>query len=95
MGEAKYYVGGTWRTGIPQRMRHSGEEMGEAKAKLERRKAHATKIVAAFEAFIDANVLTAVYTSMGCDNMAKEYSEKIVFTREELIEVLVTPPPKE
>lgn len=54
--------------------------MGEAKTKEAKRILHARKIVDAFEAFIDAKV-------------ARE-EEAAYFAKNELISVLVTPPPK-
>lgn len=60
--------------------------MGEARAKEEKRRIHATKIVAAFEQHILA--LTGEYYT------AEEAKSAIQVTREALISILVTPPPK-
>lgn len=62
--------------------------MGQAKAKLERRKAHARKIVEAFELFING-----IITCRKTDHI--EDAVMLTDAREDLIELLVTPPPKE
>lgn len=62
--------------------------MGEAKRKLERREAHARKIVAAFEDWIISILNDRQFDDVGYSLSRTEF-------KEELIKLLTTPPPKE
>lgn len=62
--------------------------MGEAKEKEKRRREHASKIVAAFEEFIEAIIHDKI-TYNDCQSALIRMEVK-----DALIDILVTPPPK-
>jgi len=70
--------------------------VGEAKQNNQRREDHARKIVTAFERFVRAIIANSPYVN---NSGPIEYNEmieayKFAEAKEDLIKILVTPPPK-
>ncbi|HEY6020878.1 MAG TPA: hypothetical protein VIY48_13555 [Candidatus Paceibacterota bacterium] len=69
--------------------------MGEARLKSEKREAQARRIVAAFEDFIDALIVSNASDGEVIDpSRAVDLTKMIKDSRENLVMALVAPPPK-